>query len=124
MSEKEQAQEHFKDHKPKVSGKFLLTEQPTGEAQEWTIEEVIGPITGKKWEGILSIKAGDKTLGSMNHLEAKAVVAAHNAALAAERERYRKFIQRCADHMISGSNIADTPLPTEDEWREILDEKK
>ena len=30
------------------------------------------------------------------------------------------FVGRCADHMISGSNIADTPLPTEDEWKYAL----
>ena len=30
------------------------------------------------------------------------------------------FLRRCGDHMICGSNIADTPLPTEAEWRDIL----
>jgi len=34
MSNKEQAQKHFKDHKPKVSGKFLLTEQPEPQHSE------------------------------------------------------------------------------------------
>jgi hypothetical protein len=58
-------------------------EQP----QEWTLAPVIGPITGLPWPGIAYIVAGDRQLGSMNEQEAKAVVAAHNAALAAEREK-------------------------------------
>jgi hypothetical protein len=41
----------------------------------------------------------------------------------AEREKVKtlgEFLRRCADHMISGTDIADTPLPTEQEWREIF----
>jgi hypothetical protein len=60
MSEKEQAQEHFKDRKQKVSGKFLLSEQ-----QQWTRENVY------------------------NHT-IDDIVAAHNPALAAEREKGRQ----------------------------------
>jgi hypothetical protein len=41
---------------------------------------------------------------------------------AAEKEiqQLRSFLRRCADHMICGSDIADTPLPTMEEWKEIL----
>lgn len=37
-----------------------------------------------------------------------------------DTKRLAEFVIRCGDHMIGGSNIADTPLPTEQEWREIL----
>lgn len=50
---------------------------------------------------------------------------AHNASIGADAgervtKRLAEFVRRCADHMICGSNIADTPLPTMDEWREVL----
>jgi hypothetical protein len=51
---------------------------------------------------------------SYNNL--KHQLAAAQAAIVKQGE----FLERVADHMICGSNIADTPTPTEDEWREVF----
>jgi len=59
----------------------------------------------------------EKTFAVSRHLEdAKKDLLQAQAAIA----ELQAFIKRCGDHMICGSNIADTPIPTEQEWRDIL----
>ena len=59
---------------------------------------------------------GTEMIGIDREHAAQVIQAAIDAAV----KPYRTFLHRCADHMIGGSNIADTPLPTEEEWKEIL----
>jgi hypothetical protein len=62
--------------------------QPKG---EWTVRPV-HKNDGTVWPGIGYISDGNRTYGSANFEEGKAIVAAINAAIAAEREKVQELV--------------------------------
>ncbi len=63
----------------------------------------------------MSDKIGDRWSDTIRELSgAQAEIQQLGTQLAGARA----FIRRCANHMICGSDMADTPLPTDAEWRD------